>query len=197
MADENTVLIRDVADLTRAKAPPAKLSPEQLEARWAALAGEDAAAADRAIWELADAGPAGAAFVKRRLGGGGTPTEVLVARLLPALDNDDFKVREQASAELRNLGRAAAPALRKALAGQPSTEARRRVNQVLARLEKAGAEVPSQGLIARRAVEALERSGAAEARQVLAELARGSPGERLTRDARAALERLARRPPAR
>jgi WD40 repeat protein len=197
VADENTVLIRDVADLTRANAPPARPSPEQLEALWAALADKDAAAADRALWKLADAGPAGAAYVKRRLGGGDVPTEELVARLLAALDNEDFKVREQASADLHKLGRRAVPYLRKALARQPSAEVRRRVNELLARLEKAGAEPPSRDLIARRAVEALERSRAAEARQVLAELARGAPEQRLTRDAKAALSRLERRGPAR
>src|SRR5262249_53528196 len=123
--------------------------------------------------------------------------EELVARLVVALDNEDFKVREQASAELRKLGRGAVPALRKALAGQPPAEARRRINQVLARLEKAGAGAPSQGLIARRAVEAGEGWGAGEARQVRADRAGGARGERLTRDARAALERLPRRQPAR
>jgi WD40 repeat protein len=197
VADENTVLIWDVADRTLPKARPARLSPEQLEVLWQALEGADAAAADRAIWELADAGPAGAAYVKRRLGGGGTPTAELVARLVVGLDSEEFKVREQASAELGKLGRRAEPALRKALAAQPSTEARRRINQLLARLGEGGGEPPSPALIARRAVEALEKSRAAEARQVLAELARGAPGEPLTRDAKAALERLARRAPAR
>jgi hypothetical protein len=44
-----------------------------------------------------------------------------------------------------------------------------------------------------RAVEVLERIGDAEARRLLEALARGEPEARLTKEARAAAERLARR----
>jgi hypothetical protein len=44
-----------------------------------------------------------------------------------------------------------------------------------------------------RAVELLESLGSAEARQVLETLAKGAPGARLTKEARAALDRLNRR----
>jgi hypothetical protein len=44
-----------------------------------------------------------------------------------------------------------------------------------------------------RAVEALERAGTVEARNLLKKLAAGQPGARLTEDARSALTRLAGR----
>ncbi len=44
-----------------------------------------------------------------------------------------------------------------------------------------------------RAVEVLERVGTPEARQILEDLARGAPEARLTREAKAALEGLAKR----
>jgi hypothetical protein len=47
----------------------------------------------------------------------------------------------------------------------------------------------------RRAVEVLERAGTAEARQLLEHLAEGEPEAFLTREARAALDRSARRGP--
>ncbi len=45
-----------------------------------------------------------------------------------------------------------------------------------------------------RVMEVLEHIGTAEARQVLAGLAKGAPEARLTQEAKASLERLAKRP---
>ena len=50
----------------------------------------------------------------------------------------------------------------------------------------------SEQLRALRAVEALEHAGTAKARSLLQDLARGAPEARLTREARAALARLAK-----
>ena len=89
------------------------------------------------------------------------------------------------------MGRPAEPALRKALDGQPSPEVRRRVRQLLNKL----AAVPSgERLRALRALEALEQIGTPPAREALEALARGAPEARLTQEAKASLERVARRP---
>ena len=53
-----------------------------------------------------------------------------VTALLAALDGDDFGEREKASRELAKLGDLAGPAVRQALAGKPSPEARRRLEQL-------------------------------------------------------------------
>jgi hypothetical protein len=54
-----------------------------------------------------------------------------IARLLAELDDDDFAVREEASAELLRIGPPAEAALRKALAESPSAEVRRRARDLL------------------------------------------------------------------
>jgi hypothetical protein len=52
-------------------------------------------------------------------------------RWLADLDSDSFEVRDRAGKELEKLGHAAAPALRKAIAGKTSPEARHRIEVLL------------------------------------------------------------------
>jgi hypothetical protein len=59
-----------------------------------------------------------------------------VARWLKALDAEDFEERDHASGELEKQGAAVVAALRKALEGQPSEEAQRRIRLLLEKLEK-------------------------------------------------------------
>jgi hypothetical protein len=107
------------------------------------------------------------------------------------LDSDRFETREQASAELQRLGEQAEPALRKAMAAKPSLEASRRLRALLDRVER---RTPSaEQLHALRAVEVLEHIGSPEAQRVLQTLAEGAPEAMLTREAKAALVRLAHR----
>jgi hypothetical protein len=102
------------------------------------------------------------------------------------LDSDEAAVRERASAELAKLSTAVGPILRKALAGRPSLEQRKRIERLLERLER---EQVTLG----RAIEALEYASTAESRRLLESLAEGESGAWLTREAKAALERFARR----
>ena len=51
------------------------------------------------------------------------------------LDDESFEARQTASRELEILGVAAKPLLREALRGRPSVEARRRAEQLLAKLQ--------------------------------------------------------------
>jgi hypothetical protein len=111
-----------------------------------------------------------------------------VAKLLADLDDDRFEVREQAARELEGLGPLAEPALRQALAGRPSAEAKRRLTALL---EKRAAATPTpEEVRAIRVVEALEQAGTAAARRLLTDLAGGVAEARLTREAKAALQRL-------
>jgi hypothetical protein len=89
------------------------------------------------------------------------------------------------------MGEEGAAALRRALAAGPSLEFRRRAEALLERAE--AAPVPGS-LRAVRATAVLEYAGTAEARRLLRELAAGAPDARLTREAKAALGRLGRRP---
>jgi HEAT repeat protein len=115
-----------------------------------------------------------------------------LAGLLAELDDERFKVRERATRALEKLAETAEPPLKKALAGDPSPEARRRIEGVLDKLKKDRLNPPADRTRLVRAVEVLELIGSAEARQVLNALARGAPEAQITLEAKTALERLSR-----
>src|SRR5262249_25875780 len=130
-------------------------------------------------------------FLARQLRPAEAPDPKHLARLIADLDADDFAVREKATRELGELGALARPAVRQALAGKPSVEARGRLERPEGR---GGSALGAEELRAWRAVEVLERLGTPEARQVLEKLAKGAAEVRQTEDAQAALQRLAGRP---
>jgi hypothetical protein len=113
-----------------------------------------------------------------------------MAQWLTDLDSDQFDVRDGAYRGLAKWGVLAEPMLRTALQGNIGLETRRRINQLLAQIER-GILTPDEPRAA-RAVEVLERIASAEARKLLETLARGTPGAVLTRAAGAALARLRR-----
>jgi hypothetical protein len=102
--------------------------------------------------------------------------------------SDSFRRREAATRELEKLGPEAGPALRHALAGSPSAEARRRLELLLA---KAQGLRPAESLRVLRTIETLERIGSAEARRVLEAVAARAQADWLTWEAKASLARLA------
>jgi HEAT repeat protein len=110
-----------------------------------------------------------------------------LGQLIADLDNDDFAVRERAQRELERMGEDAAPVLRKALAGKPALEVRRRIESIL----KMARRLSLETLQVVRAVEVLENIGTPEARELLKSLADGVPEAVLTQEAKASLERLA------
>jgi hypothetical protein len=178
--------------------PASKSKPaaEELETLWAGLEGRDGARAYRAIQQLAAALQA-VPFLKERLRSKAAgPDPKRVAKLIADLDNDDFGLREKATAELETLGDRAEAALRQALDKNPSAEMRNRLAELLKKLERDGKEPrPSAELVQLRVVEALELSGTKQAQELLDELARGDADSLLSREAKASLERLARRLP--
>jgi hypothetical protein len=116
-----------------------------------------------------------------------------VPELIRNLDNDRFAVREQAMHALAKLSEGlVAPALEKALGGQPSLEMKRRLEKVLHQIRGPGSS--GETLRSLRALEVLELAGTAEAREALAAVARETPGSPLVDEAAAALDRLSRRP---
>jgi WD40 repeat protein len=160
------------------------LTDQELAACWTDLASADAALAFRRILALAASPQQAVALLRDKL----RPVEAAepgrVSRLLADLDSRRFAPRDSATRELEKLGFAAESALRQALAGKPSSEARRRIERVLARLD---GTLPLQVI---RAVEVLERVGTPEARQVLQAVAHGAAEAGPTREAREALARL-------
>jgi HEAT repeat protein len=107
-------------------------------------------------------------------------------KLLTDLGSDRFATREEATRALERLGPEAEAELRKALEAKPSAEVRLRIERHLDRLQTDESRHV-------RAVAVLEKVGTPEARQQLRRLADGAPPARLTREAKAALERLGRR----
>jgi WD40 repeat protein len=176
-----------VWDVTGAYGPrQAAPTAAELGRCWEELAGEDAAAAFRAVRRLAGTPAAAVPFLRERLKPVAAVPPERVRRLLADLDATDFTTRRRAETELEELADVAAPELRKALAASPSAEARRALRKALDGL---GTLSPAR-LRAVRAVEALEWVGTPEAARLLDELARGAPGATLTTEAAAARDRL-------
>lgn len=181
--EDTTTLVWDLTGGVQ----PRELAPKELESRWTDLAAPDAAKAYGSIRALAGSPRTAVAFLKDRLRPVATVDPRQVVSLLAGLDNDRSAERDKATQDLEKLGFAVEPALRKALAGDLSPEARRRAEQVLNNL------TAGPSLRAVRGVETLERIGTAEARQLLETLAKGAAGTTLTREAEAAVKRRAKR----
>jgi RNA polymerase sigma factor (sigma-70 family) len=187
-SNDTTVLLWTAPRPKAPDRPADKLRPEQLESLWSDLRAADAVKAYRAVCALAATPEQGVGFLKRRLEPVAAADSRQVARLLADLDGADFAARERATRELEKLGERAAPQLRVALAGDPSTEARRRIERLL---ERANGR---ERLGAVRAVEVLEMADTREARRLCEMLAGGVAEATLTREARTALEGMKRRP---
>jgi RNA polymerase sigma factor (sigma-70 family) len=185
--NDTTILLWDATKLPRATRPKGTdLGAKELAARWADLADADAARAYRGMKDLAAAPRSALAHLKEQVRPVVLADPKRVARLLTDLDSEEFDTREKAGKELEQIGAGVEPALRKALAERPPLDVARRIEGVLNTLE-------GQQLSRLRAVEVLERIDTDEARKQLAALADGAPGARLTREAKAALDRLKRR----
>jgi WD domain, G-beta repeat/WD40-like Beta Propeller Repeat len=158
------------------------------EAAWKALADGEAKLAHEALWALVRHGPKAVALIGERLKPVVAPSEDELRRHVAGLNSARFADREAAARRLRELGPAAAPALRAAVKAPPSEEARERADQLLALAEGEGPPDPEVRQRA-RAVGVLERINSPESRAVLARLAGGTPGAWLTDDADSALNR--------
>jgi WD40 repeat protein len=188
---DETALVWDVAALLDLHRKPQVISkPLSVEELWADLNRDDGVRAFAAVRQLAARPKESLPFLKQHLTPVRRPEAGVLPRLLADLDNDQFEQREQAVVHLCALDRIAEAAVRKALAANPTPQARRGLEEVFAHLQGLpGAEQVRQ----LRAVEALERNGQAEALALLVLLAEGAPEARLTEAARTAVERLKRR----
>jgi RNA polymerase sigma factor (sigma-70 family) len=186
---DTTGLIWDLPALAAGGRRPAKLSPKELDTLWADLAGDDAAAAYRAVWGLANSPAQSVPFLRERLAPAAGADAAKIEQWIKDLDSDEFAVRDKAGTELRKLGELAVPALRRALTGGTSAEVRRQATLMI----DASAGISGERLRGLRTVEALEHAGTAEARSVLQALSQGASQARLTQEAKAALDRLGKR----
>jgi HEAT repeat protein len=167
------------------------LSSADRHALWADLGGADACRAYRAVWLLAVTGDEAVALIGKHVWPAEPVSAEHVARLLDDLEARRFATRQAAAAELEHLGDLAGPAMRRRLAEHPSLEVRRRLEGLLEKLDAGISPVHRRN---RRAVVALEQVGTRAARRELRRLAGGAPDAALTRNAKAALDRLEKSP---
>ena len=186
---DGTAAIWDVAGVRPAEPVSAgPLSEQDLAEMWKQLALPDAAAAYGATARHAAAPRQTVPLIHDRVRPIPHATGKRVARLIANLDNNSFRTRQQASEELEKFTEAFRPALRQALEGKPSLEARQRIERL-----SAGPITAPELLRALRCLRVLERAGTPEARAHLATLAAGAPGALLTETAHQALGRMASR----
>ena len=156
---------------------------------WGDLAHDDAAKALNSVLKLTAAPRQSVPLLSERLKPAARIHPRKIAGWIGDLESEKYAVRQAAAANLLKIGEQAVPALRKVLASSPPLETRKRVEELLEKLT--GGTLTAEQLRLIRAVEALERIGTPEARQVLRTLAQGAPGALPTREAETALNRLA------
>jgi WD40 repeat protein len=188
--EDTTVILWDAAGTHGQH--PRKLTAKELDAAWSAMAQSDAQASFRAQRDLIAAPADAMAFLRKHLqpAKADIANAAKIASMIADLDHDDFAKRDSASRALANLGAAAEPALRKAQRASGSLEMRRRIDDLLARLDRRA--LTSEDLRLMRAVEVLERVATSEGRELLETLARGATGALSTIEAQAALFRMNR-----
>jgi RNA polymerase sigma factor (sigma-70 family) len=187
-AGDKTVLVWDVTGLGREAGAAAGLSAERLHELWKALASPDAVQAGRAVWALTADAQKAIPFVAERLRElpGADPKRI--RQCIAELDSKDFKVRDAAARQLESFGKLAEPALREALARPVALDVGQRLRKLL---QKSAAASPSPELVqALRALEVLEHSGGAAARQALEQFAGQTADDFYRQEARAAALRV-------
>jgi WD40 repeat protein len=165
------------------------LSAEKAREMWDLLSSDDGPKAFQTVLALAASPKEAVEVARKQLKEQTGVTEKEIAKMIEELDSEEFDVREKATQKLIGLGKAAEEAVRKALANQPTAEAKARLEQILKK-STGGAAYNPELAHAIRAVEVLERIGTPEAQAVLEEAAKGPQSARLTTEAQAALERL-------
>jgi WD40 repeat protein len=150
------------------------------------LLSKDGPTAYRALWTLAG-DPQAPARLREKL----PPRRVdgrpeRIALLISDLGAKEFKTRAAAMRALADLEGIARPALAGALKKNPTLEVKRRIEKLLAALDSP----TDPALRISRAVKAMELHGGDAARKLLHDWSEGTPGLRLTEEARAAKARL-------
>jgi RNA polymerase sigma factor (sigma-70 family) len=153
---------------------------------WTNLAETDAGKAYQAVWALS-ADPQAVDFLRKKLPAAVPPDKTRLAKLIAALNNDDFEIRDTASKALAELAEQATPALEEARKTSSALEQRKRLDELLSSLKDRLSPVQLMRL---RAVQALELADTEEARKALKDWAGGDPAALLTQDAKAALARF-------
>jgi hypothetical protein len=189
---DSTALCFDLAALLPGDRAKEELEADRLQVLWTDLAGDDAGKAYKALLTLSDVPNQVLPLARERVRPAAGVAPERVRLLLTDLDSKQFLVRQRASDLLERYAELVEDDLKRALAGQPPLEVRMRLEGLLDRIGT-GAALPSDLLEALRTLELLELIGTADARQAVEPLTKGVARARLTREAQAVEQRLARR----
>ncbi|HEV8062725.1 MAG TPA: WD40 repeat domain-containing protein [Gemmataceae bacterium] len=185
---DRSLLVWDATGLgMQADAKTVNLSMTEQEKLWIELASTDPLTACRAIWRLRASPTESAHFLDKHLIAAPTVDPKLIAKWIGDLQDDRFAVRDKATEELTKLGISARPALQESLASSTSGEVRRRCKELLERIKEE--PLTAEYLRELRAMAVLEYVDNPNAQRVLAKLAQGGAGARITRLAQDALSR--------
>jgi WD40 repeat protein len=187
-----TLLSWDFARLNRPAFPPVgpdlpdRLDKAELKKAWEDLAGVDAPLAYQTVAAMTSAARDSVPFLAKQLRPVPPVQRKRIEPLIADLNSESFVVRAKASRELESMGEITEFALRQALTRKGSLEYKRRIENLLSKLNQAPT---GEQLRIIRALTVLERINNDACRKLLQTLAGGAPEGRLTREARGVLLR--------
>jgi hypothetical protein len=112
--------------------PAAPLDKKTFAKLWSELAVRDPARANRAMWKLIAAGDRAADGIEEALSAASAKVDVRkVDALVKQLDEDDWRVRDSATRELKAMGSRVHARLRQVQRGKASPEVRSRIEDIL------------------------------------------------------------------
>lgn len=185
----NAIVVWDVDRLLKREAArTAALTERQLDRLWAELASGFADTGYRSVYALSHSPSESVPYLEAHLQPAKIPERATLQAWLDGLDSPLYAARARSATALDEAGDIVRPALRKALADDPSPEKRERLKQLLAASEHWAS---GPGRVRQwRAVMALEQANTEASRQLLRKLAGGAPEHWLTREAMTSLKRL-------
>jgi hypothetical protein len=190
--EDGTVVVWDLTRDEKPLAQDVKLTEKDLASLWDDLAGDGGGKVYAAQRTLRSDPTRSVPFLQERLKPRDEgPDDKKIKRLIADLDSDDFDTRERATKELEKIGKDAESALRGALAGSPPPEVQARAARLLKAIGEGALTAEQKRDV--RAVRLLEQAGTPEARKLLEALTKESPGWWATQEAKAALQRMAKR----
>jgi WD40 repeat protein len=187
---DGTALVWKTREAIDKARPRSAVAAERANELWEVLGDADTDKAYEAIVALNASPRQAVAMLKERLKPAKVMEEAQVDKLITELNGDDFDSRQKALRELGRTGARFRHIIEDTLENDPAPETRKQLEQLLAWLEP-GNTMP-EILRDNRAIEVLETIATPEARGHLEALAKGARGAPLTREAAAALKRMAK-----
>jgi WD40 repeat protein len=184
-SQDAAIFVWDVYGLLPSETRLAHASSDQL---WQEL-GNDSTRSFEAIRALVARSDQALPLFRTKLKPDASPDKAKVDRWIKDLVDERFPIRENASRRLAALGDSVLSKLLAAVAGAKSAEQSHRLHALIEQLS----EISPNELPRLRAIEVLEHIGNADAKALLAELAKGEPGTRFTREVCETLKRLGKK----